>query len=211
MSRLIPVLVATLLIGACSAESPPPQTATPAIGQSTPTAAGIEQPVEPRITSAPPNFTDGRHIVDEDLAPGTYRAVALFEDPAAFCYWERLSGLGGTEAEVIANSAGIGSRVVTIAPTDAAFLSADCGTWTAVLRDVAGGITDGVWIVGIDLEPGTYQAEGGPLCYWQRLSGFGGTPEEVIQQGTPDDPAVVDISETDQGFSSSRCREWTAN
>jgi hypothetical protein len=148
--------------------------------------------------------------VGDDVSPGTYRAVALFEDPAAFCYWERLSGLGGTDEEIIANSAGIGSRVVTIAPTDVAFESADCGTWTAVLRPYPGPIADGVWIVGVDVRPGTYQADGGAICYWQRLSGFGGTADEVLQQGTPEDPAVVEIPPTDAGFSSSRCGEWTA-
>jgi hypothetical protein len=198
MNRVVYLIVATLLLAACTADVPPPATATPPIADGAPTP-----PV-------PPNFADGRHVVGDDVTPGTYRAVARFEDPAAFCYWERLSGLGGTEDDIIANSAGIGSRVVTIAPTDVAFESADCGTWTAVLRDVAGGITDGVWIVGIDLEPGSYQADGGSLCYWQRLSGFGGTADEVLQQGTPDDPAVVEIMPTDAGFSSSRCGEWTA-
>ena len=105
-------------------------------------------------------------------------------DPEDFCYWERLSGFEGTEAEVIANSAGVGPRVVTIAPPDAGFLSEHCGTWTSDLSALTGPVGDGVWIVGLDIEAGTYAADGGVACVWQRLSGFGGTSDDSLEVGT---------------------------
>jgi hypothetical protein len=123
-----------------------------------------------------------------------------------FCYWERVSGLGGSEAEQIANSAGKGSRVVTIASTDAGFTSTGCGTWSSNLASPGVPIADGVWIVGVDLSPGRYRGEVGPACLWQRLSGFGGTDGESLEVG--ESPAV-EIRPDDRGFLSLNCGRWT--
>src|SRR5690625_1057558 len=68
---------------------------------------------------------DGTHIVGEDIEPGEYRA-----DGGEFCYWERLSGTSGEFDDLITNDLGPGSHVVTIAESDAAFSSQDCGEWT---------------------------------------------------------------------------------
>ncbi len=122
-----------------------------------------------------------------------------------FCLWERVSGFGGSEAETIANSAGVGPRVVTIAPTDVGFVSDDCGTWSSDLSALPGPVGDGVWIVGTDVAPGRYSSDGGASCVWQRLAGFGGSSEESLQVGLE---AVVDILPTDRGFSSSNCGTW---
>jgi hypothetical protein len=60
-----------------------------------------------------------------ELRPGTY--VAVMTDG---CYWERLSGLGGTFGEIIANDfTNDAVAYVTIAPTDVAFRSSRCGPW----------------------------------------------------------------------------------
>ena len=42
------------------------------------------------------------------------------------------------------------------------------------------GFGDGTWAVGTDLEPGTYASAGGDSCYWARLSGFGGTIDDIL-------------------------------
>ena len=64
--------------------------------------------------------------VGVDIPAGTFRARA----PDGLCYWERLSGFGGTPSEIIANTIADGTSVVTIAPTDRGFSSSGCGTWT---------------------------------------------------------------------------------
>ena len=58
------------------------------------------------------------------IAPGTYRS-----NSTGPCYWERLRGFSGTEADVIDNNL-VGAPTVTIAATDRGFLSDGCGTWT---------------------------------------------------------------------------------
>jgi hypothetical protein len=62
--------------------------------------------------------------------------------------------------------------------------------------------------VGQDIAPGTYRAEGGVFCYWERLSGFGGAIGEIIANGTGSGPAIVRIDPTDVGFSSEDCGGW---
>ncbi len=72
-------------------------------------------------------FEAGTYIVGADIEPGVYRA----SEPQN-CYWARLSGLGGTDAEVLQEellSTGDVAQA-SIAATDVGFTSSGCGTWT---------------------------------------------------------------------------------
>jgi hypothetical protein len=64
-------------------------------------------------------------------------------------------------------------------------------------------------IVGLDIQPGTYASSGNNDCYWARLSGFGGTLDEIITNEFADGQQVVTISASDVGFESTRCNTWT--
>lgn len=79
--------------------------------------------------AADSSFGDGTYLVGTDIQPGTYATQAL-----SGCYWERLSGLSGTSDDVIANDfvGADGQVVVTIAGSDVAFHTEDCGTWAMV-------------------------------------------------------------------------------
>jgi hypothetical protein len=177
-------------------ESPRPAGTAPAVGAST-----LPSPAVTVIS-----FKDGKHRVGADVPPGTYRSMrAAPVGGEDFCYWERVSGFGGSEAEQIANSAGTGSRVATISASDAGFISTGCGTWTSDLSSPNAPIGDGVWIVGVDLVPGRYRSDGGSTCLWQRLGGFGGTDNESLQVG---EGGSVEIRSTDRGFLSLNCGTW---
>jgi hypothetical protein len=68
-----------------------------------------------------------------------------------------------------------------------------------------------VWIVGVDIAPGTYRTDT-PLsgyCRAKRLSGFSGEPEDVIAGKYGYEPFIVTIEATDAGFSSENCDWWT--
>jgi hypothetical protein len=70
-------------------------------------------------------------------------------------------------------------------------------------------VGNGTWIVGEDIEAGTYRTAGRDGCYWERLSGFGGESSDRITNGFPDeDPAIVTIDESDAGFLSEDCAPW---
>lgn len=69
---------------------------------------------------------------------------------------------------------------------------------------------DGTFIVGTDIEPGTYRTSGGSNCYYARLSGFDGTFNDIIANSNTDgNDAIVTIESSDAGFQSSGCGTWT--
>ena len=158
---------------------------------------------------APPlgtTFSDGTFLVGRDIAPGRY-----ITSGGAFCYWARLRGLSGSLADIIANDISQGQSIVTISPNDVAITSNGCGTWVLAPTNgpQATSFGDGTFAVGVDIAPGTYITSGGPECYWARLSGFGGSLEEIITNDLPQGQAVVSIAPTDVGFTSDRCGTWT--
>ena len=69
--------------------------------------------------------------------------------------------------------------------------------------------SDGTWVVGEDILPGTYRSSNsGSECYWERLNGFSGEMEDVITNEITNEFALVEISSTDAGFSSVDCGTW---
>ena len=60
------------------------------------------------------------------------------------------------------------------------------------------------------MAPGTYRSSLGDGCYWARLSGFGGTLNEIkANDYRTGGRAIVTIKSSDKGFTSSRCGTWT--
>ena len=74
---------------------------------------------------------DGTFIVGQEIAPGTWRSQGSVRPPAS-CYWERLSSFDAATGNIIANENSKGPTIATIAPTDVAFKTNRCGTWTRI-------------------------------------------------------------------------------
>ena len=188
-----------------------------------PSAPSSDRPAEvaaPKVSSLPspfsdreepsaardhpnPQFEDGTFIVGTDVPAGTYRT----RKPSAGCYWERLSGFGGSD--IIANNVTDQPSVVTIDASDRGFRSRGCGTWTQDLTAITTSTTsfgDGTFIVSTDIAPGTYRGRGGEHCYWERLSGFGGS--EIISNDVGSKAPLVTIAADDKGFASKGCGPW---
>ena len=175
-------------------------------------SAGALTPAAQTVTLAPFKFGSGTKIVGTDILAGLFRS----NNPVnASCYWERLSGFGGTIAEIIANDIVAGPAVVAIDAADKGFSSSTCASWVEVTGPVtaspAAPFGVGVFIVGVDIAPGLYRSNNaaGASCYWERLSGFGGTSSDRIANDLGGGPSVVAIGPTDKGFSSSRCASWS--
>ncbi|WP_207456276.1 S-layer homology domain-containing protein [Herbiconiux sp. SYSU D00978] len=142
------------------------------------------------------------------VSAGTYRSIN--NDG---CYWERLSGTGGTSDEIIANSFSNGRSVVTVSAGDAAFSSSGCNTWQGV--NAPSGAPQpwapgdgGTFIVNWDLQPGTYSSTANDGCYWERMRSFSGESEDIIANDFFEGDSLVTISSTDVGFTTSRCNDW---
>ncbi|MFC9789146.1 hypothetical protein [Rhodococcus sp. NPDC127528] len=68
---------------------------------------------------------------------------------------------------------------------------------------------DGIFLVGKDINPGTYRNSGTSGCYWQRSSGTSGDFDEILANGNENGPAVVTIRASDVAFTARRCGTWT--
>ena len=101
--------------------------------------------------------------------------------------------------------------MVTIAPEDKGFETTGCGDWRPVFEVTAplSAIPEGTWLVGDEIPPGTYSAEGGDLCYWARLNGFSGELGDIIANNVGAGKQVAEIMSADAGFSSGGCGTWT--
>jgi hypothetical protein len=63
----------------------------------------------------------------------------------------------------------------------------------------------GTYMVGTDIQPGTYRADASGGCYYARLSGLGGEIDDIISNDNADGPVIVVIKPTDAAFTANRC------
>lgn len=105
--------------------------------------------------------------------------------------------------------------IVDIAASDAGFATdAECGTWFSTPRHgFQSSIPPGVWLVGAQVAPGTYQANAQASCYWERRRAFTGTVSgDVIANDfvSSGGQVIVTIASSDAGFSGDEeCGTWT--
>ncbi|HXF56339.1 MAG TPA: hypothetical protein VNO34_01945 [Actinomycetota bacterium] len=199
-----------VLLGRLGAQLLGQQPAPPPAPVPTPTPSPAPAPSPTPAPGPATSFGDGTFRVGVDIAPGTYRN----SDSSQGCYWARLSGFGGTLDEIIANNFTFARQVVTISPSDAGFSSERCGQWSqdlsAITPSPTAPFSDGIYIVGVDIAPGLWRnsdSSGG--CYWARLSGFGGTLDEIIANEFSESIQTVRIAATDRGFETEGCGVWT--
>jgi hypothetical protein len=67
---------------------------------------------------------------------------------------------------------------------------------------------DGIYLVGTDIQPGTYRNSGGGDCYWARLRNLSGGLGSIIANGLGANQ-IVTISASDAAFESTRCGSWS--
>jgi hypothetical protein len=157
-------------------------------------------------------FGDGQYRVGPEIVPGRY-----FASPSPGCYWERQRGLSGSSGDIIASESvgfAAGQWIVDILITDRGFETAGCWTWfisTPRPRN-PGPIQPGIWLVGGQVQWGTYEAAAAPGCYWERLRHFQGTTSAIIENAVMPNggQALVTLRLGDSGFRTNpECGEWT--
>ena len=167
----------------------------------------------PLVTPRAP-FGGGQFRVGEQVIAGRY-----FADPLQTgCYWERQRGFSGTLGDIIANKFvtydGM-QYIVDILTSDMAFKTdPKCGTWFDSPRHgQQSSIPPGVWLVGSQIAPGTYQVTPSGSCYWERLRHFqhqGLTGVIANGFGASGKTQSVTIDASDIGFNTdANCGTWT--
>jgi hypothetical protein len=151
----------------------------------------------------------GTFKVGSQVQPGVYVSAAK---PSQSCYWARLSDTSGSFDSIIANEFSRGQQVVEILDTDAAIKVTRCQTFRKLgkLKALSQVPTDGTYVVGSQLAPGLYVANGklNQSCYWARLSDFQGNVEGIIANENGKGQQIVEILATDVGFEVSRCANF---
>ena len=188
-------------------ESPAPQRSSNSVSfAATPSTRIIPSPTpEP---AKPKSFGDGMWRIGKDIPPGVYAALG-----GKSCLWHSFTGSGGSTDDIV-RIGHPGRPVVMIGPEYrgfhiAGFQSVGCGRWRPIdeITEPVEDITDGTWIVGQEIEPGTYLSTS--RCPWFRLSGFNDEPNEVIARNDfAEGKSTVTIESTDAGFMSFGCGGW---
>jgi hypothetical protein len=163
------------------------QTSAPSIPTNTEASQNPEPTSTPPPTQNPNLIKPGTYLVGVDIKAGIYRGEAgagVFSS----CYWERLKDLSGSFDSILANDNSVGQFYVEVVGTDYAInthcdlvpiesLPANTGEFPQVIEP-------GTYIVGRDIQAGTYRGEAGSditaSCYWERVSSVAGGFDPII-------------------------------
>ncbi len=168
------------------------------------TSSSTSKVAEPR----PSLSSNGVFRVGADIAPGTYVATG-----GEMCYWARRSSPTSPNG-IIANDIQpeAGARIVTIRSSDKYFETNRCGSWTRLMPvgPQSSKFSDGTFIAGNQIRPGTYATSGAEGCYWALLSSFGarGTQGVIENQFTWDKQRQIVTIGAGVGFESWGCGTW---
>lgn len=226
-------LVAPMLLAACTPTADDP----PAPGP--PTASTSSVDVESPTTTfgaTDPTSDDARAelrvVVGVDVVPGVYRTVdeqvpdgmdggILFDRSCKFGQYSDADG--GLDALIAGGTADGGHPTVTLGDGQL-FRTQRCGAWELVdeadLFDAPDAapttVTDGMWLVGEDLRPGTYRRDDeftgeyveGAFCGWEVDSTWTDWDAELLEvEFAGPGPGEVTL-QTGQQFVSLECGTW---
>ena len=162
-----------------------------------------KEPFGTKRTSEHANFQAGTYLVRQDIEPGLYRGVGG-NDLFSSCYWERRDSAG----KVLSNDNSEGQFYIEIQPTDSSLLT-DCEIQAVnpsleTALDFPEEISKGMYLVGIDIKPGSYSGKTGSglleACYWARLKDAANTCESIIDNDNSHGEFFIEIKATDFAF-----------
>lgn len=165
-------------------------------------------PLPPTPTQNPNIIKPGTYLVGVDIKPGIYRGEAG-SDLFSSCYWGRLKDLSGNLDALLANDNSIGQFYVEIRDSDYAVetrcelvpldsLPASTGEFPQIIQA-------GTYIVGRDIQAGTYKGQAGTeitdSCYWGRLSNVAGGLDAILANDNAIGQFYVQVAASDFALS----------
>ncbi len=125
---------------------------------STTASSNTKAPVAPKVKT----YSDGTYLVNKDITAGLYR-VTLKDTGIKMGYVERSKDVNMETDSIIANILLSGNGYVEIKSTDKAVKLQGVTIEPIKLSDLKPNIkseaTDGIYLIGYDLAPGTYKVE----------------------------------------------------
>lgn len=134
------------------------------------------------------------------------------------CYWERLKDLTGNFESILANDNSIGQYYIEVQSTDYA-LKTDCQltrlpTIPAHTGEYPLVISAGTYLVGSDIQPGTYKGQGGnditSSCYWERLRSVSGGFDSILANDNATGQYYVQVLASDFALKTACQLEWVS-
>lgn len=110
------------------------------------------------------------------------------------------ASVASARASVAGQARQVVAAQASLSTAQRAFASREAG---AHANDFAG---EGTYLVGHDIQPGTYQAPASSNCYWARLAS--GDTSDIINNDIANGPVVVTIVASDFAFLATRCGEF---
>jgi hypothetical protein len=146
----------------------------------------------------PEGILTGTYLIGFDIRPGLYTGNV----GTGSCYWERLSGLSGEFADIIANDNVSGQFYVSISDGDAAFSISCSATLLDPLPEPPDEFPDeiepGTYLVGIDIQPGLYRGSADvSSCYWERLRDVSGDFNGIIANDNANGQFFIQVAPSD--------------
>lgn len=238
---LIPVLLTAIVVVVIVAllrydEEPSASAPPPAAVEQTQLPEDTE-PVDDDTTSAPDDapdpavggdgtFGEGVWLVGEDVAPGTYRLTAPIDSGStlAWCYWAVSTDDSGDLDALIVNGIPDGGIPTVTLQSGEVVETYECGTWAqadpaALFANDAAATTfsDGVWLVGEDIAPGTYRTDDEieaedflDACYWERSTGIERNFMDLVDVDIVETGRPTVTLEVGEQFTSMECGNWSA-
>ena len=160
-------------------------TATPA-PTTTPSRSTTQAPTDSAETETPEVDVVGSGMyITGELAPGTYRVIG---------YWARLDATGDIIDNALTTNGGL-SLLHVDGSEDIVEISGEAAPLVdlPVVDPVAMDLTDGVYLVGIDVAPGRYRVTGASQSYIARLD----SQLDIIDNALSDGSVVMTIAPSD--------------
>ena len=116
---------------------------------------------------------------------------------------EREDSVSGREAALTTAEAALKTQEEGLTKREAAVSGTE-------KKQAANTVSDGTWVVGVDIEPGSYKAKSdvGSRCYWG-IYASGSNGDDIIANDIPGGGLPTVTLAAGQDFKSSRCGSWT--
>jgi hypothetical protein len=164
-------------------------------------------------------YNHGLYVVNAHIQPGRYRAEGLIEHFSILSCVEGALITRGLEYQLTEDELDCIIRiampmdrsfVIDIHSSDFIFETTGEGHWRLIdgsyQPEIKTVFTEGYWIVGLEIEPGTYHTND-KVHYWARLNGFRDEFEDIIDEeridpniSSDEEGITVVIEPTDVGF-----------
>lgn len=149
-------------------------------------------------------YSDGKYLVGKDIRSGLYK-VTLTDSIMKIGYVERAKDINMEMDSIIANIILTGNGYIEILPTDVAVKLQGVEIEPIKLADIKPNLkkkaSDGIYLVGYDLAPGTYKVEvtdtTAKMGYVERSKSVAMGMNDIIANEIIQGPGYVKIEKTD--------------